>query len=74
MSSYLKKQPRGYNEINRKNYNDIVKRTNAARRHYRDSEHILGNRSQEYTFIIAPMLNLRKKTLSASRAAQLLEN
>ena len=65
----FKKQPRGYNETDRKNYIDIVKRTNAARRHYSDSEQLSGNRSQKYTSIIAPMLDLRKKTLSASRAA-----
>jgi hypothetical protein len=57
----FKKHPIGFTEGDRKNYLDIVKRTNANKRNYSENEQIQGNGSYKYKKIISA-LNIQPLT------------
>lgn len=56
----FKRNPQGYSEKDRKNYIDILKRTNAVRRQNDPNQQINGSRAVKYTRIIGPALKTGK--------------
>lgn len=53
----FKKEPRGYKLEDKRNYRDILLRTNAHKRNYAATGQTVGNRSQKYKSIIQPLIN-----------------
>lgn len=52
----FKKTPLGIREQDRKNYKDILERTNAARRNYKPNEQIQGTASKKYSNTVKQLL------------------
>lgn len=59
----FKKTPIGYKKEDERNYQDIIKRTNAHKRRYDPESRISGNRGDKYTKIIKPLMNTNSSQL-----------